>query len=306
MIAAIRRGGAKVWLLGALLLLVPFVVPVPDELERIRVLRSFGVVAHFGLPMGLTLVLYHFGPLRGRLRAAALAAFVLAAGCEIPQFFVGRHPRLQDAGVDLAGVISAVGLILQRLRGRNWGVVLMVAGLAVLPIQLREMPGLIRGEALARERFPLLADFEDDRELVMWGENKDSGVDYAFTRLDDGQRVLSFTGEPADAWPGVILKGMPRDWSGYGKFVFEARVVDGEQGTVTVRLDDFEGRKDSAWCGGSFHLTNQWRRCELDLAAAAAAVEGRTFRLDDIDSLLLFTGRVQRRTVIQLDNISLE
>jgi len=304
--AAIRRGRVKAWLFGALLLLLPFVVPIPDELERIRVLRSFGVVAHFGLPLGLTLVLYHFGPLRGCLRAAALAAFVLTAGCEIPQFFVGRHPRLQDAGVDLAGVISAVGLILHRLRGRNWGLVLVVAGFAVLPIQLREMPGFIRGEALARERFPLLADFEDGRELAMWSMNEDSGVDFAFIRLDDSDRVLSFRSEPEDIWPGVVLKGMPRDWSGYGTLAFDARVAEGERGTVTVRLDDFAGRKDSVWCGESFHLTNQWRRCELDLAAAAVAVEGRTFRLDDIDSLLLFTGSVQRQTVIQLDNISLE
>jgi hypothetical protein len=131
-------------------------------------------------------------------------------------------------------------------------------------------------------------------------------VDYAFIRLDDGGRVLSFKGEPEDAWPGVVLKGMPRDWSGYDTFAFDARVVDGEQAAVTVRLDDFDSRKDSAWCGESFRLTQQWRRCEFDLAAAAAEVEGRTFRLDDIDSLLLFTGRVERPTVIQLDNISLE
>ena len=304
--AAVAHVKARWWLLGALLLLVPFVVPIPGQLERIHIVRSFGVVAHFGLPFGLVLLLHRFGPLQGRLGAAAAMAFLLAAGCEIPQLLVGRHPRLQDAGVDLAGVVSAAGLLLRLEYGRRWAIPIFLAGLAVLPYQLREMPAYYRGERLAHARFPLLADFEDDRELFMWNENEAREGSCRFVDRPGGGRLISFTGDPEDIWPGVFLKGMPRDWSRFSKLVFEARVDGGGQAVLSVRLDDFDSRRDAVWCSESFRINSEWQRYEMDLAAAAGEVTVRTFRLDDIDSLLLFLGRLERTTVIQLDNISLE
>ena len=117
---------------------------------------------------------------------------------------------------------------------------------------------------------------------------------------------MTVTGDSLDTWPGVILKGMPRDWSAYRKLAFDARVEDGGPAVLSVRLDDFESRADAVWCGESFQVDGRWQRYEMDLPAATAGVAERTFRLDDIDSLLLFTGRLERPTVIQLDNISLE
>ena len=61
-----RRRIALRWS-AALLLIVPFLVPIPGSLERMHVLRSLGVLAHFSLPLVLMLVLYRVGPLRGRL-----------------------------------------------------------------------------------------------------------------------------------------------------------------------------------------------------------------------------------------------
>lgn len=306
MSAAKARLGARWWLPGALLLLVPFVVPIPEQLERMHLVRSLGVCAHFGLPFALVLLLYRFGPLKGRLAAVSILAFLLAASCEIPQFLVGRHPRLQDAGVDLSGVVSAVGLLLHFIYGRRWGIVVFLAGLSVLVFQLREYPGQVLGERLARERFPLLADFEENRELKLWSDKKDSGVSYGYVGHPEGGRLLRFVGSPDDSWPGVVMRLMPRDWSGYRKLIFDARVEGPDPAVLSVRLDDFESRDDSVWCGESFRLTAEWRRCEMDLVAAAERISARTFRLDDIDSLLLFLGRVERTTVIHLDNISLE
>jgi len=303
---AIARFRPRWWLPGALVLLLPFVVPIPEQLERMYLVRSLGVCAHFGLPFALVLLLHGFGPLKGRLGAVSVLAFLLAASCEIPQFLVGRHPRLQDAGVDLSGVVSAVGLLLHVRYGRRWGLILCLAGLSVLAYQLREYPGHVLGQRLARERFPLLADFEMDRELPLWSEKEDSGVSFGYEEHPDGGRLLCFAGEPEDLWPGVVMRLMPRDWSGYGKLVFDARVEGPEPTYLWVRLDDFDSRDDDVWCGESFRLSAGWHRYELDLAAAAARVEERTFRLDDIDSLLLSLGRVDRKTVVRVDNISLE
>jgi hypothetical protein len=304
-VTAARR--ALAWLAVAAALLVPFVVPVPGAFERMSALRSLGVIAHWALPLTLTLVLWRRGPLRGRLLAAAGAAWLLTASCELVQRYVGRHPRWGDAGVDLAGVVTAVGWVLARERGRRAAFALVVAGFAVLPVLLRELPGYVRGSRLARERFPLLANFEDHREFALLGDNDEGGGVYWVEPAADGSsQVLCLRAERGEVYPGVVIRGLPRDWSAWRTLVFDARVSAGERAELTVRLDDFRGRSDSVWIGESFDLGPQWTRCVMDLHAATPREGVRTFRLDDLDSVLFFLGRPRDGVTVQLDNITLE
>jgi len=294
-------------LAAAVVLLGPFVVPVPGRLERIAALRSLGVVAHWGLPLAFTLLLWRRGPLRGRLAAAAALAWLLTAGCELLQVFVDRHPRWQDAGVDLAGVATAVGWVLARRQGRRIAYALVVLGFAVVPFQLREMPGFLLGSRLAAQRFPLLADFEDDREFALLDDNFDQGGEYWVAPDGErGSRVLNLRGEPGEIYPGVVIRGFPRDWSAQARLVFDARVAAGGSAELVLRLDDFLGRRDPVWVGEGFRLGPQWTRCAVDLRSLQPRGGERTFRLDDIDSMLFFLDRPAGDVVVQLDNITLE
>ncbi|MDO9172306.1 MAG: hypothetical protein Q7W29_10785 [bacterium] len=295
------------WFFVGAALLVPFVVPVPGSLERMQPLRSLGVIAHWGLPCALTLLLWRRGPLRGRLFAAAAAAWLLTAGCELVQGFVGRHPRWEDAGVDLAGVVSAVGWVLARARGRRAAYALVLAGFALVPYLLRDLPGIVRGSRLAQARFPLLADFEDDREFALLGDNDEGGgVFWVGAGAGSSSRVLNLRAEAGDVYPGVVIRGLPRDWSAWRTLAFDARLAGAGAEELTVRLDDFQGRSDPVWIGESFRLGPQWTRCVMDLRAARPREGARTFRLDDIDSMLFFLGRPEGGVTVQLDNVTLE
>jgi hypothetical protein len=288
-------------------LLLPFVVPIPGALERIFVLRSLGVFAHFGLPLLLVALLYGAGPFAGRLLPAAGTAFVLAASCEFVQFFVGRHPRVQDAAVDLAGVLLFTGWILYRRGRRRRWLALMACCLAVLPFQLRKVPPTLVAMAHLRERMPRLDDFEDRATYRLWGQNDTKTGSYWVASPDDVDgSVLFLVGRAGETYPGVVLRGIPRDWSGYRRLVFDARVRDAESALLHVRLDDFAGRRDAVYCGGVCRIGPQWTRCEIDLAAAVGRVAGRTFRLDDLDSVLFFLDNPAATTVVQLDNLILE
>ena len=294
-------------LAAAAVLLGPFVVPVPGRLERIAALRSLGVVAHWGLPLAFTLLLWRRGPLRGRLAAAATLAWLLTASCELLQGFVGRHPRWQDAGVDLAGVATAVGWVLARRRGRRFAYALVALGFAVVPFQLREMPGFLLGSRLASQRFPLLADFEHAREVALLDDNAEQGGEYWVERDPlRGSRVLNLRGESDGIYPGVVIRGFPRDWSSWSALAFDARVATGAPTELTVRLDDFLGRTDPVSVGEGFHLGSQWTRCVMDLRALQPRGGDRTFRLDDIDSMLFYLYRPEGDVTVQLDNITLE
>ncbi len=300
------RPRPAVWL-PLLLLLVPFVVPVPGNLERMTVLRSFGVLAHFFLPGVLVWLLLRRGPLAGRYLSALLVGAGLVAACELVQGFVGRHPRWQDALVDLAGAACiAAWLRWREGGGRRWLHVAILL-LVVLPWQLRRVPAFWLGERLAAERFPLLADFETHRELALWGENEDEGR-FGLARLDSlhGRSAL-LVGEPGDTWPGIVMHGMPRDWSAYRTLVFSARRVEGVKRHLQVRLADFAARDDGRFLLQSVPLTDGWQTYRLALRTGwRDQGPDRPFRLDDMDALLFYIGRPDRRTVVAVDDIHLE
>ncbi len=289
-----------------LLLIVPFIVPVPGALERMHVLRGLGVLAHFGVPALLVWLLQRRGPCREKPLAAVLTATLVIASCELVQGHVGRHPRWQDAAVDLAGAGCAGAWLLWRDRGLRRWLWFSLLLLAVLPFQLRKLPGIWLAERQAAARFPLLADFETDRELALWGENDGGGI-LGLAVVDSTRgRSLRLIGRPEDVWPGAIMRAMPRDWSGFRELVFSARLLEGSARRLHVRLDDFTSREDGLYIGGSFPLEATWRTYRLDLEEAVAALRERTFRLDDIDSMLLFVDRPRQRTVVAIDDIHLE
>lgn len=294
-------------LLGAALLLIPFLVPVPEELERMRALRSLGVFAHFGLPAALTVVLYRGGPLRGSVLKAGAAAFLLAAGAELLQVFVHRHPRWQDAGIDLAGVVTAAGFVVWRRDGRRVALAWALVGLAALTVKMHRLPGFFLAERAALERFPLIADFETGLEMFLWDRNVTGHGSYERGPDPDGGagRVVRLSASPHHRFPGILARGLPRDWSGYDRLVFRVRQAEGAPCRIAVRLDDFASRHDGLGVGRGFDVGPAWRTCELDLASEAASAS-RPFRLDDIDSLLLYLGRVQDDVVVLIDDIHLE
>ena len=288
-----------------LLLIAPFVLPIPTVLAKMLALRKAGELAHVFLPLVLTLVLAHRGPLAGRITAAALAALLLTASCDLVQEFVGRSARIQDVLYDLDGVGIAWGWLIWRRTRRAPALLLALLLALLVPWHLRPLPAVLRAEAAARAGFPVLGAFETDFEMALWSRNEgDAG---AMSVVSDGNpgRALRISGEPGDYYPGAILRGAPGDWSGYRTLSFDARTVAGGRAEVGVRLDDFASRFDGAWSGTTFRVGPEWTRCEVDLARAAAAVEHRQFRLDDIDSLLLYLGRLREPTGILLDNIEL-
>ncbi len=289
----------------ALLLLVPFLVPIPDDFERMRSLRALGVLAHFGLPAALAFVLFRTGPLKGRLLLAGLSALGLAAGCELLQTFVARHPRWLDVGVDLAGVSMAVGWLAWRLgRGRIW-IAASVAGFAVLLSQTYSIPGFVLAEGRAAKAFPVLGDFESGLQMALWDHNQGGGGRYDRVTLRDGSHAMAMRANADNVYPGAIVRGLPRDWTEYSVLTFRARLEQGAGTQLTVRLDDFDSREDTLWCGETFRLDEEWRSYSIDLVNASAQVSERPFRLDDIDSLLLYLTRVEDGVTVLIDDIVL-
>lgn len=84
--------------------------------QSLHIPFSLSSWAHFAVFCGMSLLLM-MRPLAYTARRVILLALVLALMTEALQFFaVDRHPRLLDVGIDMAGTLLAV--VIMVLRGR--------------------------------------------------------------------------------------------------------------------------------------------------------------------------------------------
>ena len=109
-----------------LVLIVPFLVPIPMELRRHPIIGPLGNQVHVVLMGVFTLLFYWWGPLRGRLLGSALATAGLGVAIEIVQMPLGRSAAVFDVVLDLVGVAIICGWVIWRGHGRRAGLVLAV------------------------------------------------------------------------------------------------------------------------------------------------------------------------------------
>jgi len=293
------------WQLCLPLLVIPFLISIPDDLERMRVFRAAGGIFHVVLPFLLTLLLFKHGPLSERIFYSGTVAFLIIALCEPLQILVGRHARYQDALIDLAGVMIAVCFVQWRAGfGRKWLTVMLIA-LLIFPWILWSVPGFINAHHKAQKRFPLLADFETKTEQALWDLNSPPVNSLLKYESTGDNTFISVTGSEEDYYPGASAVGLPRDWSDYSRLIFKARATQGKV-SLTVRLDDFQSRSDALWCGQQFMVSDTWEEYSIDLIKISESVTARKFRMDDIDNLLFYMYITKGTRTVQLDDIRLK
>jgi hypothetical protein len=170
--------------------------------------------------------------------------------------------------------------------------------MCIIPAKLYTVPGLLLAERLAEQRFPLIADFETQKEMWLWDHNDQGHGHYSrWADTTDDSMVLKLIGADHHYYPGILARGLPRDWSSFEYFCFRVKLLDGSACGLGVRLDDFASRKDSVAVERSFRLERHWH---------LAISSERPLRLDDIDSLLLYLFDVTGEVTVLIDDIVLE
>jgi VanZ family protein len=305
--AALRRW--LPWLAAFLLVLIPFFVPIPRELQRHPVIGGLGDRLHIPLLFLATLLLHARGPLAGRIWAAAVAAMVLGGVIEFVQAFVGRSPLLDDWLLDLVGIGLAVCWLEWRRRRARWAVAGAIALLALIVMQLAYMPSLIAARRAAYARFPLLEDFSHHHADRLWKAQGNAVLSFRDLGIPYG-RVLEIGVAPPATYPGAILHYFPPDWSGFRYLIFRARTTEpaGADVELDVRLDDYLSRHDPAWLLTRFQVGPGWHTYVVDLADLhdPQRIHGdRLLAVDDMKSILFYVWRPSVATSVQIDDIRL-
>lgn len=295
-----------VWALLGAAFLIPFFLPIAQELRRHPIIGALGEQLHIPLLACLTLLIYWRGPLRGRLWWAAGTAAVLGAAIEFVQELVGRTALFADWILDLIGIGLVVGLVLWRGHGLQRGKYLIFALLFLIPAQLWMLPFSILGKYEARQVFPLLADFDGRYDKWLWKDTHRSLIRWAPADSNRGN-VLRISGDETTNWPGARLVHFPEHWEDYTQLVIEARVVEaaGDSLRFGVRIDDFEGRKDNKWATKAWYATRQWQTFVMPIAERKVLHGERHLDLSDVESVLVFLLRPDDSFVLEVDNIRL-
>ena len=292
-----------------LVLIVPFLVPIPMELRRHPIIGPLGNQVHVVLMGVFTLLFYWWGPLRGRLLGSALATAGLGVAIEIVQMPLGRSAAVFDVVLDLVGVAIICGWVIWRGHGRRAGLVLAVAAFLVVPYRIYDLPFEAAASYAARDSFPLLADLEGRHDRWLWLGNG-ARLEVA-TPADGPGRVVRVTSKPDSHWPGAEFRHFPHDWSAADSLLIDLRLVSGPAETqrMGIRLDDFEGRHDESWVGVGAEIGPAWTTVRIPLrdrmTRNEAGPTGRPFDLHDVDRVLVFGHRPTGPIVFEVDNVRL-
>ena len=299
-----------IWALLMVLLLFPFFIHIPRELNHHPVISPLGDQVHIVMFGAITLLLYWFGPLRGRLWWAALTSTILGGAVEFLQLLVGRQALFKDFLLDVVGIGLVVGFILWKGHGRQAGKWVFFLLLIIIPVQIWYLPWRIDAAYRSRDMFPVLADFETWGDRFLWGNNMKSEVSFhQVADSPDGEGgVLRLATDGATHWPGATMRRFPEDWTEYAVIKFDVRMVDapGDSLKFGLRLDDYEGVKEKVWVSQTYAATSEWQTYTMDIADRKLWNSDRHLNCAEMDRFHFFFRKPETPLAIEIDNIRLE
>jgi VanZ family protein len=300
----------QVWAVLMAVLLFPFFMKIPRSLNHHPVISPIGDQVHIFIFGAICLLIYWFGPLRGRIWQAAIISTVMGGAVEFLQLLVGRQALFTDFLLDLVGIGVVTGFVLWKGHGRREGKWVLILLLISIPLQLYHVPFRIAATYRVRAMFPVLANFESYSERYLWSSNMDS--DIAFEMISDApdgeSRVLRLTGGPETNWPGAYMRRFPEDWSAYTTVKVDIRVADapGDSVKFGLRLDDYEGIREVSWVHEIFYATRQWQTFTMRIADRLLYNKKRNLNIQEMDRLLIYLPRPQEMMTLEIDNVRVE
>ena len=300
----------QVWVVLMAMFLFPFFIQIPRSFNHHPIISPIGDQVHIFLFGGITLLLYWFGPLQGRIWRVAAASAVMGGMVEFLQLLVNRQALFTDFLLDLVGIGLVVSFVIWRGHGRQASKWIFLLLLLSIPAQLYYLPWRISAIYRCQNMFPTLANFETYEDRYMWNPNTKGKLTYPrIADTPDGEgHVLRLAGGPESHWPGATMRRFPEDWSGYTALKLDARLVDAPGDTIKfgLRLDDYEGIKETVWVAQSFRTTRQWQTFTMPIADRRMHNSDRNLNLEEMDRFIIYFSRPQEVWTIEIDNIRLE
>lgn len=293
------------WLLLFLVLITSplFFIGGPDWLSPplYRACWNLGHIAFFAVSLHLVCRLW---PVRSWLAALLWLLLVFVGGMLIEwlQTKVGREASWLDVGNNLLG--AGLGLFWS-MTARPW-VWLARAALTMLlawPLISVARIALVQWESA--QQFPLLAGFEQERELIRW----DGLVERVEQAATQGNYALQMT-FGTRRYSGVSLNWFLGDWRGYKALSFDVFNPHDDNLPLMIRIHDLAHDLGDMAYDDRFNrhlvIAPGANRIRIDLAEVQKAPESRQMALHQLRAIGFFTVQLPQPRQIYLDNLRLE
>lgn len=244
--------------------------------------------------------------LRWRLRWCLLVAVAAAGLVEVVQPFAGRTAGWGDFAHGVLGALAGAAVVRAvgcRLPGAA-GWLALAAGLVAWPVA--EVAPHLVDAVEANRAFPVLAEFETDRELLRWEWHQAE-----LTRVPDpgwpGGRVGRLDLFPGrEPYPGASLRPVVGDFRGHRRLCCAIRVDGDPLGLViSVRSATADPRRTTHAQVGRTYPEGDHKVC-LDLADLAAAGRPDPLDLSDVRHVQFFTVRPATPRTVFISRVWLE
>ncbi|NLX19968.1 MAG: hypothetical protein GXY53_11925 [Desulfobulbus sp.] len=161
-------------------------------------------------------------------------------------------------------------------------------------------------EYLARQQFPVLADFETPFERYRWDHSNQLQTESDIVR--HGRRAARVQ-LSTNKYSGVALFYFPHDWRGFQTLYFSVYNPKSTPLMLNARIHDVHhkkyGMKYNDRYNHQFSIESGWNDLAISLDEVAAAPKGRTMDMEHIEGFGLFVIQQPSAQVIYLDNVYL-
>jgi VanZ family protein len=236
------------------------------------------------------------------------AALVIGLSIEFLQsFLVERTADLHDVYRDLLGgalalvFLSPAGKSILKAKLRSLqAIVVVVVALEVLPFSIA-----LADEIIAKNQFPVLADFETPFETKRTDRENSERCDEQAKKGKHSLQVQLTT----ETYSGTGLTYFPRDWSGYDHLNFSIYLPTEEGLKLTCRINDMQhvqhDQKYEDRFNRSFWMKKGWNDIKISLKDIADAPADRKMDLTQIQGLGIFAVQLPKSRTIYLDHVYL-
>lgn len=296
----------------ALLLLLFFIDGPGYEAPRsIKAIWNLGHIIFFALLV--TLIPWQSRTLQTRHWLLHFLMVVVLCGAlgtlvELVQYGVDRDVDLNDVFRDiLGGVLGFVFSPIKKTIANSFLYTLRIATLFFLAIELFPVGFALYDEALAREQFPVLADFETASELDRW----QGGASFEIEEqpIIRGQKSLRID-LGTEQYSGIKLKYFPGNWQDYQTLKFNIYNPDKTPLAITCRIHDLQHTRGEQLYNDRFNrrfiLTPGWNEVAITIRDIIQSPKTRQLSIQDISAIGLFVVRQPLPRSIYLDYMRLE
>jgi VanZ family protein len=244
------------------------------------------------------------------VQAAIVITITLTLGIivELLQYGFDRTPDIGDLSRNMIGAMIAIFFLLPTQKALSKPALITMRSITIIfaIAQLYPITIALIDEHQARQKFPILSDFQTPLQIQRWTEGDNISIAAAPNNPDNLALKIDLT---TRLYSGTSLKYFPKNWDGYHFFQFRIFNPSAEQISLTCRIHDKKhARKKQGYhdrYNKTYKIPQGWNTIIIDLKKVQQAPKTRNMDLKQIYGIGIFATQLPHPRTIYIDDLKL-